>query len=104
MQLLSRIPAARVTPDVISLSSTISACGRSSQWQLALLLLAEMPRRHNIAPNVISYSAAISACEKGGEWTAALQLHADMSSAKILPDVICWNACISACEKGWVRK
>ena len=48
-------------PDVISCSSTISACARGAQPKRALQL-REIQRR-SAEPKVISYNAAISACQ-----------------------------------------
>ena len=50
------------TPDVISYSATISACEKSSEWQVALRLFASMPQA-TLSPNVISYNAMISSCD-----------------------------------------
>jgi pentatricopeptide repeat protein len=45
--------AARVAPDVITFSATISACEKGGQWQRALALLDEM-RAARVAPDVIT--------------------------------------------------
>ena len=59
--------------ELISYSSTISACEKGGQWEKALHLFQEM--KHNgIEPNIISYIATIGACEKGGQWEKALYL------------------------------
>jgi pentatricopeptide repeat protein len=93
-----------VESDVITYSSIISACEKSSQWERALELLSEM-RERGIEPNVITYSAAISACEKGSKWERALELLSEMRQRGLEPNAISFNAAITACEKGaqWER-
>ena len=91
--------SAVLKPDVITLSSCISAAEKSSFWQLALYLLEVMRDKH-IRANEVTYNAAISACEKGGrQWQKALALLAEMPSAEALPNEISYNAAISASEK-----
>lgn len=50
--------------DVLSCNTTISACEKGVQWEVALKLLQEMVHEV-LMPNVVSYSAVITACEKG---------------------------------------
>ena len=52
--------------NVITISASISACEKGSQWPMALQLLAA-----SMEKNVISYSAAMSACAKGMQWQHA---------------------------------
>ena len=72
------------------------------QWEAALGLLREMPRR-SLQPDVISCSAAISACEEGVQWEAALGLLQEMPSCGHQPEIVSWGATIlavsSACAK-----
>eukprot|EP00434_Breviolum_minutum_P016184 symbB.v1.2.014260.t4/scaffold1023.1/size143418/4 len=81
--------------DVISYSGSISACERSGQWEIALLLLTETP-----SPDVICFSSAISACEKNGHWQIALKILTEMEGHDSRPNVISFSGVISACEKG----
>eukprot|EP00927_Polykrikos_kofoidii_P077224 TRINITY_DN74190_c0_g1_i1.p1 TRINITY_DN74190_c0_g1~~TRINITY_DN74190_c0_g1_i1.p1 ORF type:complete len:495 (+),score=69.01 TRINITY_DN74190_c0_g1_i1:259-1743(+) len=86
-------------PDVMALSTTISACGRGRQSKLALQILGSM-RQAGFIPDVIAYSAAISACEEGRRWKKALELLASMKDAAVAPNVVSCSAAISACAKG----
>eukprot|EP00913_Durusdinium_trenchii_P018594 g17472.t1 len=88
-----------VSPDVISFTSSITACERAAQWQRALVILTDMPKKQ-ILPNVISFNAAITACERGNQSPIALKLFEKMPEMKITPDVISYNATISSCGKG----
>ena len=80
------------------LFKNLGACEKGGEWQMALLLLSEMPLE-SLLPNVFSFSAAISACEKGSRWQMALLLLSEMPSARVAPDRVSLNAAISACEK-----
>lgn len=56
-----------VPPDVYSLNSAISACGRAAKWKQALALLSEMEREGSrVPPDLFSYNGAISAVAKDG--------------------------------------
>ena len=67
--------------------TTISAYGKSRQWQQALSVLSEMVVS-KVEPDVFSYSAGISACEKGKQWQWALALLSGMWEAKLEPNFI----------------
>ncbi len=61
-----------LTPDVVSWSVGISACGMGNQQKLqgAFGLLQEMVHQL-LRWNVVSWSATISACEKCKQWERA---------------------------------
>ena len=84
--------------DVISYNTTISACEKGSQWEIALQVLANMQPAKTL-PDVISFCAAVSACEKASQWESAVHLWSQMPTASIDNDVIAFNATMSACEK-----
>ena len=88
-----------LAPDVVSWSTTISACEKGAEWVLPFELLKEM-RQWDLKPDVVSYSAAISACEKGAERLFPIELLSVMLQLHLKPNVISYNAAISACEKG----
>ncbi|OLP80032.1 Pentatricopeptide repeat-containing protein, chloroplastic [Symbiodinium microadriaticum] len=101
LYLLSQMPAARVVPDEvvpdqISVSAGISACEKGGEWQMALLLLSQMPLA-GVVPNEFSFNAGISACEKGGEWKMAPYLLSQMPAVGVVPDEISFGAGIKSC-------
>ncbi|CAE7582658.1 unnamed protein product, partial [Symbiodinium sp. CCMP2456] len=51
---------AKVEADVISYNSTISACDKGGQWQLAVHLFDSM-RKSKVEADAISYSAVLAA-------------------------------------------
>eukprot|EP00438_Fugacium_kawagutii_P013097 Skav213398 [mRNA] locus=scaffold797:560569:568950:- [translate_table: standard] len=83
-------------PNKISYSSAINACANGSEWQLVLLLLAEIPLG---GANEFSYSSAINACEKASQWQQALSLLEAMTSKQISSNEFTYSSAISACEK-----
>ena len=60
-------------PDVITYSSSISACEKGQQWITAMSLLRET-QQWNMEANVITYNATISTCEKGQQCITAISL------------------------------
>jgi len=87
----------RITPDVISYSTAISACETYGQWQVPLQLLKEM-KANRVSPNIFSYNGAVSACAKAGNWQLVLKLIEEMKKEGIKPDAITYNVAISVCE------
>jgi pentatricopeptide repeat domain-containing protein 1 len=57
---------------VITHNATISACGKSQQWQRTLELLEKMLSQR-LQADVITYSALISACVNGKQWQRAFE-------------------------------
>ncbi|CAE7459457.1 unnamed protein product [Symbiodinium natans] len=88
--------AAFVSGRVLASSRTI---GSRSQWQDALVLLADL-QDSRAAASIRAYTAAIRALRSGGRWQHALALMAQMSAASLQPDVILHSAAMSACERG----
>ncbi|CAE8628679.1 unnamed protein product, partial [Polarella glacialis] len=68
------------------LRERVAACAgafaEAGQWQMAVALLARMPKV-GLNPNVISYNAAICACERGLQWESVLDLTRQMSAARV---------------------
>jgi pentatricopeptide repeat domain-containing protein 1 len=81
VELLREMPKRGLTPNVVSYTAVLNACGKS-QWEIALYLLDEM-NKIGLRPNVMSYSSAISACAKGGQWEIALDLWDEMKEKGI---------------------
>lgn len=81
-------------PNEITIGAWVTACGRSTKWQLA----AEGCRQHDVRPSQATYNAAISSCEKATQWQFALLL-LKLLHRILQRDLISQNAAISACEK-----
>jgi len=84
-----------VTPNTITYTAAISACGKGGQWKKALELLGQMDAA-GVARNTITYNAAISACGKGGQWKKALELLGQMDAAGVARNTITYTAVIEA--------
>lgn len=87
--------SSKMAPDVLTMTSAMTALGKGSQWDAAMKLWEAMHRK-SLRSNVITYNAAISCCEKAFQWQLALELFQNMPRT----DVITHNAAISSCEKG----
>ncbi|CAK9028111.1 unnamed protein product [Durusdinium trenchii] len=129
VQLLREMPERRLSPNVVSFSTAMSACRSQWQrclqllealceeakpnsisfnaainacvgrWQVTLQLLHEMDSRL-MDPNLISFTGAMGACTTGSQWPKALSLFRQLRQWKHLPDLISWNAAMAAAEAG----
>eukprot|EP00913_Durusdinium_trenchii_P033235 g31113.t1 len=85
----------QLEPDVISFSSSLSACAKESRWLTALQHLQWM-RLAQVIPNVVTFTAAITACE-GHLPDVSLALFDMMFQVQIQPNEIAYTSAISAC-------
>ncbi|CAE8717948.1 unnamed protein product, partial [Polarella glacialis] len=100
LRVLEHMCASRVGVNEVHLGAAVSACSKSSQWQLALNALGRSSTSWHAAPNLISCNALISACGRGGQWKFGVRLLQHMRLLIISPDEISYNAAMSACERG----
>lgn len=82
--------------DSILVCSAISACEKSSQWQMALDLVSSMSSQTEATAG---YNSAISALSASG-WTKSLRLFEQMSLRGLQVDLITIGATMSAFETG----
>eukprot|EP00974_Lingulodinium_polyedra_P007963 758673-Lingulodinium_polyedra.AAC.1 len=61
----------------ISYNAAVSDCEKATQWELAVELLAQMPRA-GLRCNAITCDVAVSASEKAAQWWLALRLLAQL--------------------------
>ncbi|CAJ1450599.1 unnamed protein product [Effrenium voratum] len=97
LQVLAEMPGMAVQRDAASLNAAIRA---ASSWQLALLLLANLPET-----DAFSYTAAIGACEAAEQWQQVLELVKDMRCVGMEVDAYARGLEISVYFKGlqWER-
>eukprot|EP00927_Polykrikos_kofoidii_P076912 TRINITY_DN73926_c0_g1_i1.p1 TRINITY_DN73926_c0_g1~~TRINITY_DN73926_c0_g1_i1.p1 ORF type:complete len:520 (-),score=50.25 TRINITY_DN73926_c0_g1_i1:21-1373(-) len=88
-----------VTPESSTVNAAISACGRGSQWEASLALIAVMGNRQ-LYPDNITCHAAASACERARRWTLALAVLEQMERFGVQSDAVTYGCAISACERG----
>ncbi|CAJ1336391.1 unnamed protein product, partial [Effrenium voratum] len=100
LALLRHALLGRFQPDVVGLSTAMSAFQAAMRWRSAMARLLEDAAR----PNHIAYAAAMSACEKAHRWYPALQLLRHMRGAKLRPDAVNYNAALSAAGNASRRK
>ena len=84
MKALCLLPC-RLQPDVVLCNATAAACGRASQWQRSLHMLANMCVIR-LFPDSTSLNILISACGRALEWRLALAL---VSGMRKLPKQRC---------------
>ncbi|CAE7940437.1 MRL1 [Symbiodinium necroappetens] len=99
LQLMSLMPARRLTPTDISRATSISACGRCKEWQSALWLL-RAPRPRRLSDDACG--ASINACEIVRYWSGALELLQRMRLFNLEPDVVKRSSALSACQGNWL--
>ena len=63
----------RISPDELSYSSAIVACGGGGKWSLAVGLLDIMGWK-GTRQRMVKYNAVIKAWGKAGQWERALEL------------------------------
>ena len=71
--LLREMQKATLQGNAVTYSSALNACGRSSQWRLAL----QLPRATAWCEN-----ALLAACAAGGAWQLAVQIYQQMLRAE----------------------
>lgn len=73
--LMSEMRENGLTPDEVTFSTAVTACGRAGEWERALSLLDEMAtERECLTPDVVAINAAIDACGRAGQCQQALDL------------------------------
>jgi pentatricopeptide repeat domain-containing protein 1 len=105
LSLFRRMRESKLTPDIQTYSSVISACEAAGQWQRALGLLRSMTLLGNDgpAPNLFCFNAAIAACEKGGAWVEALDLYERLRSIQ-KPNFITLNSLLISLDNAGQRE
>eukprot|EP00953_Heterococcus_sp_UTEX-ZZ885_P027059 14563-Heterococcus_DN1.PRE.2 len=83
--------------DVVTYSTTITACANSKQLEKALQLFDEY-KQTGAALSVDICTAAITACCYSKELQLAFQKFEEMKAAGIQPDVITYTVLIQACN------
>ena len=97
MDLFAAIFEYNLEGDVISCTSIISACDKSSQWIRALQIFGDL---RDLQLSVVTFNALISALSKGA-WPAALGVLGQLDDWQLQPDVITFNSLISAVGSEW---
>lgn len=96
-----------MSPDQKSMSTMVGACGKQSQWKVALFVLGqEMPQR-SVLPDAIAFSTAINACSDGTDrWQTALGVLGQLRMSRGLllksDDVVsAYQVAMTSCRSRW---
>merc|ERR1712136_81331 len=103
LSLLDEMKSVSIKPDVVSVTSAVSACGNGHAWRRAVELSRTM-LAESIEPNTVGYTAAISAASKSGKWHLVLSVMDELARKGHAANVVTYSAAISALEKAnqWV--
>ncbi|CAL1163185.1 unnamed protein product [Cladocopium goreaui] len=96
LELFQRMKHLKLTPDVYSFSTALSALAVAGQWQLAVGLVEGMPQAE-VRPNAVTSGAVLSALAAGAQWQRTLQMLQTMPEAAVMPDTICISSAVNAC-------
>ncbi|CAE7450851.1 nth-1, partial [Symbiodinium necroappetens] len=94
-----------VSPDVITWSTAVDACGRSARWEAASYLMCSM-RRLKLEANVVVWSALVKAYDQASCWdralaTAVRMMHPGRQRRALpRPNAVALTSAASACAKG----
>jgi len=88
----------RRIPNVVTYNTTITACEKGNQWELALKLFETAPIQ-GVVPDLITYNATISACGRCQQWETALRLFELLLRRGFEPSHVTYDAIINACER-----
>ena len=97
LRLLSDLVAARLRPSVVTFNSTISACLRT--WQAALQVLMLMDTWSTV-PDTITYNSTISALSRGECWQHSLAMLQHIASRDLQLNVISYSSAMASFEVG----
>ena len=86
----------KISPDDVTLSCVLSACGHSGLIEDAQIVLNTMIRKYNILPNLEHYTCMVVAFGYSGRFDKALSVIHAMPSSDYL---VVWLALLGSCKK-----
>lgn len=98
LQLLNDMSSYNITPDVVTYSSVISACGKSGNTYLISKILDQMESK-GIAPNFVTYSSAIFSYRSNGRREEAWAIYLKMKKDGIQANGSIFSMLAPLCNK-----
>jgi pentatricopeptide repeat protein len=100
ISLLHEMEQDGIQPDVISISTLLTACGRCRQLTKIGIILAAAKSR-GIQLNTVAYNSGIGSYLSLGDYKKALELYTSMRAGYVKPDAVTYNILISgSCKLG----
>ncbi|CAJ1410700.1 unnamed protein product [Effrenium voratum] len=82
----------------VAVSSAMSACGKSSKWELSLHLFLMMEESRLEIGTVVLSTAISAACRGRSAWRDMTRLLTECVSSQAVPDVRSWGTCVAELE------
>lgn len=100
ISLLHEMERDGVPPDVVSISTLLTACGRCRHITKIDTVL-EAAKFRGIELNIVAYNSGIGSYLSFGDYEKALELYATMMASNVNPDAVTYNILISGlCKLG----
>ncbi|KAL6639046.1 hypothetical protein ACP70R_022776 [Stipagrostis hirtigluma subsp. patula] len=100
ISLLDEMERDSILPDVVSISTLLTACGRCRQPTKISTILAAAKSR-GIELNTVAYNSGIGSYLSLGDYEKALELYTSMRVNNVKPDAVTYNVLISgSCKLG----
>ena len=85
---------------ILEYNKAISSCTKSTEWQAALQLFADLDLK-GFQATVVTYNSAINACAQAANWRSAMLLLKNMEGVMrgLQANIISYSTAITSCEK-----
>ena len=97
--LLDRMKALGLEPNVFSYTSAISSCETNADWQGAMRFLSSMRSSGNHKPNEVTFSCLISVAASANKSHVIYGLIEEMRREGLQDNLICFSKALSACSR-----
>ena len=83
---------------ILEYNKAISSCAKSTEWQAALQLFADLDLK-GFQATVVTYNSAINACAQAANWRSAMLLLKNLDGTGLQANIISYSTAITSCEK-----
>ncbi|CAE7312099.1 Nefh [Symbiodinium natans] len=89
-----------ILPTVAAMNAGITACHKSSRWELSLSMLDKMMSSSDLRPDAITCASTLGGCERGQRWQLTALLLRAFRRLSTRLDLAVHHAALSAAAKG----